>query len=202
MIALGLECARPGGADDGLELSDDAQDPGPPGRCLHARTLHGQPDRRGAQCRRAHRRADAGRRARAEQRRDRVHARARRRRPHRARALLHPAQRGRLRRARHRGGAVRAVAPARCAAAGNVRSPRRASSTSGARQRPRTARIAIRRSPPPLGRELNDRERLAVLDALALASESLDTRMPLRIAGASSTRLLDRRARRRSRSST
>ncbi len=50
--------------------------------------------------------------------------------------------------------------------------------------------IAIRREPPQLGRELNDRERLAVLDALALASESLDTRMPLRIVGASGTRLL------------
>src|SRR6516165_5612796 len=42
-------------------------------------------------------------------------------------------------------------------------------------------RIAIRRSPPPIGRELNDRERLAVLDALALASESLDPRIRLRI---------------------
>jgi PhzF family phenazine biosynthesis protein len=51
-------------------------------------------------------------------------------------------------------------------------------------------RIAIRRSPPPLGRELNDRERLAVLDALALASESLDPRIPLRIVGATGTRLL------------
>ena len=51
-------------------------------------------------------------------------------------------------------------------------------------------RIAIRRSPPPLGRELNDRERLAVLDALALDSASLDGRMPLRIVGASGTRLL------------
>jgi PhzF family phenazine biosynthesis protein len=50
--------------------------------------------------------------------------------------------------------------------------------------------VAIRRSAPPLGRELNDRERLAVLDALALASESLDTRVPPRIAGASSARLL------------
>ncbi len=50
--------------------------------------------------------------------------------------------------------------------------------------------IAIRRSPPPLGRELNDRERLAVLDALALASESLDPRIPLRIVGAAGTRLL------------
>jgi PhzF family phenazine biosynthesis protein len=51
-------------------------------------------------------------------------------------------------------------------------------------------RIAIRRSPPPLGRELNDRERLAVLDALALASESLDTRIAPRIVGAAGTRLL------------
>jgi PhzF family phenazine biosynthesis protein len=50
--------------------------------------------------------------------------------------------------------------------------------------------VAIRRSAPPLGRELNDRERLAVLDALALASESLDARVPPRIAGASSARLL------------
>ena len=51
-------------------------------------------------------------------------------------------------------------------------------------------RIAIRRSPPALGRELNDRERLAVLDALALASESLDTAIPPRIVGAAGTRLL------------
>jgi PhzF family phenazine biosynthesis protein len=51
-------------------------------------------------------------------------------------------------------------------------------------------RIAIRRSPPQIGRELNDRERLAVLDALALASESLDTRIPPRIVGAAGTRLL------------
>ena len=51
-------------------------------------------------------------------------------------------------------------------------------------------RIAIRRGPPALGRELNDRERLAVLDALALASESLDTRIPPRIVGAAGNRLL------------
>jgi PhzF family phenazine biosynthesis protein len=50
--------------------------------------------------------------------------------------------------------------------------------------------VAIRRSPAPLGRELNDRERLAVLDALALASESLDPGLSPRIAGASSARLL------------
>ena len=51
-------------------------------------------------------------------------------------------------------------------------------------------RIAIRQNPPPLGRELNDRERLAVLDALALATDDLDPRCPLRIAGTSSPRLL------------
>ena len=51
-------------------------------------------------------------------------------------------------------------------------------------------RIAIRRTPPTLGRELNDRERLAVLDARALASESLDTHIPLRIVGTGGARLL------------
>jgi PhzF family phenazine biosynthesis protein len=51
-------------------------------------------------------------------------------------------------------------------------------------------KVAVRQSTPPLGRELNDRERLAVLDALALATDDLDTRCPLRIAGSSSTRLL------------
>src|ERR1700741_2058208 len=51
-------------------------------------------------------------------------------------------------------------------------------------------KIAVRPSTPPVGRELNDRERLAVLDALALATDDLDTRCPLRIAGSSSTRLL------------
>ncbi len=50
--------------------------------------------------------------------------------------------------------------------------------------------IAIRQPAPPLGRELNDRERMAVLDALALSSADLDSRCPLRIAGSSSTRLL------------
>jgi PhzF family phenazine biosynthesis protein len=50
--------------------------------------------------------------------------------------------------------------------------------------------IAIRQTTPPLGRELNDRERLAVLDALALATDDLDTRCPLRIVGSSSTRLM------------
>jgi len=51
-------------------------------------------------------------------------------------------------------------------------------------------RIAVRQSAPPLGRELNERERLAVLDALALASDDLDGRCPLRIVGAGSTRLM------------
>jgi len=51
-------------------------------------------------------------------------------------------------------------------------------------------RVAVRQSAPPMGRELNDRERLAVLDALALATDDLDLRCPLRIVGASSTRLL------------
>jgi PhzF family phenazine biosynthesis protein len=51
-------------------------------------------------------------------------------------------------------------------------------------------RIAIRQKRPPMGRELNDRERLAVLDALALATDDLDPRCPIRIAGAGSTRLL------------
>jgi PhzF family phenazine biosynthesis protein len=51
-------------------------------------------------------------------------------------------------------------------------------------------RIAVRQSCPPLGRELNDRERLAVLDALALASDDLDTRCPLKIVGAAGTRLM------------
>src|SRR5579871_2250390 len=50
--------------------------------------------------------------------------------------------------------------------------------------------IAVRQPPPPLGRELNDRERLAVLDSLALATDDLDPRCPLRIVGSSSTRLL------------
>lgn len=50
--------------------------------------------------------------------------------------------------------------------------------------------IAIKQAPPPLGRELNERERLAVLDALALSSGDLDLRCPIRIVGGSSTRLL------------
>ena len=50
--------------------------------------------------------------------------------------------------------------------------------------------IAVRQSTPPLGRELNDRERLAVLDALALATDDLDIQCPLRIVGSSSTRLM------------
>jgi PhzF family phenazine biosynthesis protein len=51
-------------------------------------------------------------------------------------------------------------------------------------------RVAVRQSAPPVGRELNDRERLAVLDALALSTGDIDTRCPLRIAGGAGTRLL------------
>jgi PhzF family phenazine biosynthesis protein len=50
--------------------------------------------------------------------------------------------------------------------------------------------VAIRQKSPPLGRVLSDRERLAVLDALALATDDLDDRCPLRIVGAGSSRLL------------
>jgi PhzF family phenazine biosynthesis protein len=51
-------------------------------------------------------------------------------------------------------------------------------------------RIAVRQKSPLLGRVLNDRERLAVLDALALATDDLDDRCPLRIVGADSSRLM------------
>jgi PhzF family phenazine biosynthesis protein len=51
-------------------------------------------------------------------------------------------------------------------------------------------RIAIRQSPPPLGREVNDRERLAVMDALALASADLDLHCPVKVMGAGGTRLM------------
>jgi PhzF family phenazine biosynthesis protein len=51
-------------------------------------------------------------------------------------------------------------------------------------------RIAVRQPAPPLGRQLNDRERLAVLDALALSTGDIDTRCPLRIVGGSGTRLM------------
>ena len=47
-------------------------------------------------------------------------------------------------------------------------------------------RIAIRQKSPPMGRVLNDRE----LDALALATDDLDDRCPLRIVGAGSSRLM------------
>jgi PhzF family phenazine biosynthesis protein len=51
-------------------------------------------------------------------------------------------------------------------------------------------RIAIRQSAPPLGREVNDRERLAVMDALALASADLDLHCPVKVVGTGSTRLM------------
>ncbi len=50
--------------------------------------------------------------------------------------------------------------------------------------------IAVRQPAPPLGRQLNDRERLAVLDALALSTGDIDTRCPLRIVGGAGTRLM------------
>jgi PhzF family phenazine biosynthesis protein len=53
-----------------------------------------------------------------------------------------------------------------------------------------TRRIAVRQPAPPLGRQLNDRERLAVLDALALSTSDIDTRCPLRIVGGAGTRLM------------
>jgi PhzF family phenazine biosynthesis protein len=51
-------------------------------------------------------------------------------------------------------------------------------------------RIAVRQSTPPLGRTINDREKLAVVDSLALATDDLDARCPLRIVGSGSTRLM------------
>ena len=48
----------------------------------------------------------------------------------------------------------------------------------------------MRQPAPPLGRQLNDRERLAVLDALALSTGDIDTRCPLRIVGGAGTRLM------------
>lgn len=51
-------------------------------------------------------------------------------------------------------------------------------------------RIAIRQPTPPLGREISERERLAVLDALALSSGDLDPRCPIQIVGSGSTRLM------------
>jgi len=51
-------------------------------------------------------------------------------------------------------------------------------------------RVAIHQAPPPIGRELLPRERLAVLDALALSSGDLDSRCPLLICGTASTRLM------------
>ncbi|MGE0581956.1 MAG: PhzF family phenazine biosynthesis isomerase [Steroidobacteraceae bacterium] len=51
-------------------------------------------------------------------------------------------------------------------------------------------RIAIQQSPPPIGRELSARERLAVLDALALSSGDLDGHCPLLVCGSASTRLM------------
>ena len=78
---------------------------------------------------------------------------------------------------------------------GGSRGPRRQKSRAGTvnieiRGDDSARRIAIRQSVAPLGRELNERERMAVLDALALASGDLDTRAPVQVAGSSSTRLM------------
>ena len=51
-------------------------------------------------------------------------------------------------------------------------------------------RIAVRQPAPVLGRELNERERLAVLDALALSTTDLDPRCAMRIVGSAGNRLL------------
>lgn len=51
-------------------------------------------------------------------------------------------------------------------------------------------RIAVRQSAPPLGRGLAERERLAVLDALALSSNDLDPRCEMRVVGGAGNRLL------------
>lgn len=51
-------------------------------------------------------------------------------------------------------------------------------------------RIAVRQPAPVLGRELNAREQLAVLDALALSSTDLDPRCEMRIVGSAGNRLL------------
>lgn len=51
-------------------------------------------------------------------------------------------------------------------------------------------RVAIRQTPPALGREVSERERLAVLDALALSTSDLDPRCALRVVGKVSSRLM------------
>lgn len=51
-------------------------------------------------------------------------------------------------------------------------------------------RIAIHQAPPQVGRELLPRERLAVLDSLALSSGDLDPHCPLLVCGSASTRLM------------
>jgi len=51
-------------------------------------------------------------------------------------------------------------------------------------------RVAIHQAPPQIGRELLPRERLAVLDALALSSGDLDPRCPLLVCGTANTRLM------------
>ncbi|MBM4192744.1 MAG: PhzF family phenazine biosynthesis isomerase [Gammaproteobacteria bacterium] len=50
--------------------------------------------------------------------------------------------------------------------------------------------IAVRQPAPVLGRELNGREKLAVLDALALSSADLDPRCAMRLVSSAGNRLL------------
>ena len=72
-------------------------------------------------------------------------------------------------------------------------SPAAAEIRPGRCRSPRRRRHAAHRrasAGAPLGRQLNDRERLAVLDALALSTGDIDTRCPLRIVGGAGTRLL------------
>ena len=110
-------------------------------------------------------------RARAQQRGHGVHDVARGRRSRRARC-------GSSRRAWKRvSSATRRSPRTTCSRAAAARREQRAAEIQsrhrghrGSRHRTTTRRIAVRQSRPPLGRELNDRERLAVLDALALAT--------------------------------
>ena len=169
--------------------NDDAEDPGSSGRCVHSRALYRKPGRRSAERGRAHRSADARDRARAQQRRHGFHP-LRRSEDHNLRARFFTP--------RTEAGFVghATVAAHTCSHAAHEAPTRlRQKSKAGTvdievRGTAEERSIAIRQSTPPLGRELNDRERLAVLDALALATDDLDPRCPMRIVGSSSTRLM------------
>ena len=174
--------------------NDGAQYSGPSNRCLHTHALHRQPGRRRAECRRARRCADARHCARAQQRRYRVHSlgrwtdhdlRARFFTPRTEAGFVgHATVAAHYVLSRRRGGTD---------ACG--KNPRPASSTSRSAARAMSAGSPSARARPRMGRELNDRERLAVLDALALATDDLDDRCPLRIVGAEQHAPYGRRAR-------